>query len=491
MTTWRVILLHPSPGRPNLRREPNARMTPLPRDNGHMTQATRSPQARTTYILGAGFSRAVSSDMPITDELGSLAADRMGLVHVSTVPHFVGDGITFETWMTWLSERQPYQSESEHLEDQAMFARFTQTLASILEERETAAKRGGLPGWLSDFIDVLHHSSADVITMNYDTLIESALDLDVRLDSSGRVDSSSVVTGFPNGPVMMFTAEREFAERGSFKLHKLHGSVDWFSVPGDRSGSTLGRLSPERFRNPAVRDMAAGGREVFLVPPTSTKSGYFDNPKTRFVWGSSRRALQEAGRVVLMGYSLPLTDSAITRLLWSTLANGNQEIVVVDRAPKPICGRLEALGIDPSRITSHEGSDCVANYVDALVGRLSSDLAHSLTSELADRPVAIGWNEHAVGAIIEHHFDPLEHTLHLTIDSLSQPLGSIRHPGNENPGPEARPTRTIGELLADGVSRRIVAHLADSTWTVAWKASTPPPDATDWTLLVPAGRRPT
>lgn len=389
--------------------------------------------------------------------------------------------------MSWLSERQPYQDEEDYYEDQARFAAFTRTLAQVLEESETAAIRSGVPSWVHEFISILHWSRSDTLTLNYDTLIETALDEGLTFDAKGRVRSGSVVTSFPRNEAVMFGDGRGLIEeRDTFALHKLHGSVDWFAVAGDRTGATLDRFATREHRNPMLREIAVGGRDVFLVPPTSSKTGYFDNPKTRFIWRRSKEALHNADRVVLMGYSLPLTDTALARMLWMTLASGKQEIVVVNPNAEDVRSRLVALGVDRERITQFTGLSCVEAFVTQEIDAHARSVASEFIAMTSDKPVAVGWSTNFMGAIVNADFDSDSSTLHLTLDALDAPLGTIEHPVNETPSVSARKTMTVGQLRQLGTPLKIVAHHDEQQWTVA--ARLPDlRDAPDWILLVPAG----
>ena len=111
----------------------------------HQIVAPTSP--RTAYVLGAGFSLAASSKMPITDELGRRAAARLEL---DDLPAFSPDGITFESWLTWLAERQPFLSEAEHLQDRARFAELSEAIAEVVTESQAAADEAGFPLWLGE-----------------------------------------------------------------------------------------------------------------------------------------------------------------------------------------------------------------------------------------------------------------------------------------------------------------------------------------------------
>jgi len=66
-------------------------------------------EARHVVVLGAGFSRAISTAMPLTDELGRRAVGllakegrRLNASHLTFGPE-----LSFESWLSLLSEEQP------------------------------------------------------------------------------------------------------------------------------------------------------------------------------------------------------------------------------------------------------------------------------------------------------------------------------------------------------------------------------------------------
>src|SRR5260370_35078036 len=101
-----------------------------------------SMEGKIVLVLGAGFSRAVSDLLPLTDELGNLILGRLG----SRTPRF--ERGYFETWLSRLAEVQPDLTESRNLENRALFLRIADSLYSILREREAEALRTGAPSWL-------------------------------------------------------------------------------------------------------------------------------------------------------------------------------------------------------------------------------------------------------------------------------------------------------------------------------------------------------
>ncbi|PWC06666.1 hypothetical protein [Mycetocola zhujimingii] len=431
--------------------------------------------------------------MPITDELGRRAASRLESPALANLPNFRADGITFENWLTWLGERQPFLGEAEHLHDRALFAELSEKIAIEVAASQLTAEESGYPLWLGEFVDLLHWSQSHVITLNYDNIVETTLDKSPRSDGDSVVRSADIVTGFPNGRGLMFGSGSYFEERGTLALHKLHGSIDWFSVPGDRTGATLERIPPNETRGTAAHRATIGGREAFIVPPTSTKGTYFDNPKTRFTWQQARDGLREAERVVLIGYSLPLTDTALARLLSMTIAGGQQEVVVVNPDADAVASRLGALGVEPGRVTTMSGSGCVGDFVDAEVDSATKELIRYLATQAESSPlspVAVGWGYAGWGAITDASFDARVGSLRLTVDRVDLPLAAISDPASAADGPNARHTVTLGALFRYGVPTEIVAQIGDREWRVCTRATPDAAEEEGWVLLRPAGHQP-
>ena len=84
-------------------------------------------------VLGAGFSAAVSSDMPMTGRLGELIADRLTSTGLA-VPRNKFSGPQLEAWLSRLAEPQPDLDEPRNLENRALFLRVSQTLREVLLE---------------------------------------------------------------------------------------------------------------------------------------------------------------------------------------------------------------------------------------------------------------------------------------------------------------------------------------------------------------------
>jgi hypothetical protein len=105
----------------------------------------------------------------------------------------------------------------------------------------------------------------------------------------------------------------------TFRLLKLHGSLDWWAVPKDVSGATLNREETYgTFERPAEltdeeRHRTLHGRERFIIPPLSLKGTYYRNPLTRELWRQADQALHRATRISIVGYSIPPADFVMVK----------------------------------------------------------------------------------------------------------------------------------------------------------------------------------
>lgn len=339
------------------------------------------------FVLGAGFSRAVAELMPLTDELGNEALERdpQHLGRAAAKSKFRGG--QFEAWLSRRADPQPYLTSVQAMESRADFARTTALIAEILDERVKEALKLSLPVWLGELLSIWHLRQSHVLTFNYDPLVECAFETLQLSDwrSSTRFQWGSLLSYSPEGKAGTSFGEVDGTSgpHPSFRLWKLHGSLNWLWVPGDSSGATVRRIRlPGLFGAPAPitseeAHWAAPGRERFIVPPAALKSGYYANPITREIWQRGYEALRGASRVSLMGYSVPQSDLSTSGMLAEALARGTvRELNVVDREPGggEIPGRLRQLGdFGVTILAEHSGDNAIPRYVDELVSCASKE----------------------------------------------------------------------------------------------------------------------
>lgn len=293
-------------------------------------------------ILGAGFSAALSDEMPTIARLADYfqrLTDYPELANLRKSPYsdFMDPRRPelFELLLTYLSQEQPWKAKAHALRDRAIFENISGHLGEYLascEDRafQSVARReaanGAIPKWLRDLTAWLLKTRTPVITFNYDTVLERAL-LWTPLNG-GRNDASHIdksVYGLSLTPLV--TPEgKPLSEAASsmFHLVKLHGSINWFySGVGGFPGEDVHyypiqkQLSPVECYQEATK--LAKGKVPLIIPPILDKRSFYGHHLVRSLWSDARYYLEQADEIFCVGYSMPLTDLT-TRLLFLSVS---------------------------------------------------------------------------------------------------------------------------------------------------------------------------
>lgn len=351
------------------------------------------------FILGAGFSKAIGTRMPTLNELGlriSLPFRRTpsfrllppaakAALKASRMP-----GGSLEAWLSHLATPAPFLDQSERLHNAAIAQELIRLIVAEIERSEAFTLGGQMPAWLGRLVSLWDRLGATIITFNYDTLVEMAV----------------------NAAQMPWTIRTlsDPKQGGAFSFHKMHGSINWWWIPSDRIGTTV-QPAPlaGRWGDPR-RSSSIPGMERFIVPPLAVKSDFYDLSVTRENWLTAREALQKASRVVLMGYSAPVTDLTVASLL-SNYADPNLSCEVVNTSPDEIVGRLQGLGL--KKATGLHADEPIREFTERYEDATSRKVAGSLVSLFngmdisPDDPVVAG-------------VSGLTHSLHLPITEIRE-----------------------------------------------------------------------
>jgi len=145
-----------------------------------------------------------------------------------------------------------------------------------------------------------------IITFNYDTLVEDSLKtLDVPFSYGTVLDDQQT--------------------EARLRILKLHGSVNWgiqrpkkfagmdtISLSEARRIKTAAKMIPDLHKFQDYTALRKASMAPVIVPPTWQKGG---EPHLADVWDDAVKALRTATRVVIIGYSIPPTDTHFKYLL--------------------------------------------------------------------------------------------------------------------------------------------------------------------------------
>lgn len=325
------------------------------------------------YLLGAGFSRAASDQMPLMADLADELTRSFGY-DVDQLSAFDGD---LEAWLSFLATDQPWLTEPENLRKYAAFIEASTDIRTIVQGKVDLSISRPAPAWLMRFVYSLAQTSSSVITFNYDTILERiAVELRQASDFNDVYATPLPVRNLP-GEGGGFGKLKLTGP--TFRLHKLHGSINWFSRGLSRSVVTSdvylvpsrGIWAPDRGTGaaPVYGDLAP-----FIIPPVASKDAFYANDVLRAQWRSSASVLTDAKSLTIIGYSFPVTDSQSRVLFRSNLAE-DAKVHVVERdlgAAQRISSLFEN-GVREVTMTTGEGA------VEEFVSRTTPHLVEWFT----------------------------------------------------------------------------------------------------------------
>jgi len=358
--------------------------------------ANRPERSKAVVILGAGFSHALYAPCPTTDGLGEEVRARLAPFDREKMPTGKFTGGRFEEWLSYLSEPQPHHDVEEAAEATAFVLRVTRMIREMLTEVQDNGLLAEPPPWFFEFLSVLHVLRARVITLNYDNFVEcgtQSLGLQAP-DWRGpiRVEEHDILGGIPATAVpppseivnqtfgcLIPHPRSDPGPADTFRLMKLHGSLSWYWLPEGGGSSTLRRwylpgvLGQLWDQKEELRRQELPAHEVFIVPPAALKGQSLKEPVTRELWRRAAEAIQDADRVVLMGYSVPLADHSLVGMLSEGLQGRHVDIEIVNPRPCVVEERLLRLGIGSVDIKQIAGEDCIEQWTKDEVKRLAAE----------------------------------------------------------------------------------------------------------------------
>jgi hypothetical protein len=245
----------------------------------------------------------------------------------------VAFGEDLESALSYLADEAPWLSDSERLRNRAWFADASRVIAESVGAAQRHTVQQPEPTWLRPLIEHWISTTSTVITFNYDVLVEAA--------TYGLFGTGGNWSSLYRAPVVPAALRLSgiwgAAELASMSLLKLHGSLTWFwsGIDSDRNDviydvGLLTGWSHEGLSSPYEQTLPklTSDKVPMVVPPTASKSKFYENAVLSSQWKLAADAIREAEELVFIGYSIPKSDLITRSLLLTNF--GGKRVVPVD-----------------------------------------------------------------------------------------------------------------------------------------------------------------
>ena len=271
------------------------------------------------FLLGAGFSKAIAKTMPTMAELFALLEPLIGKADGFTREAYdYADG-NVETLLSYYAIPSPHDDMIEVLRKRRVAALLETGIGGLLQSREEQGEAEALSGWGKELVSRWHEQRSHVITLNYDTLVErlfegwrETLPREGERPGLGDIEPIPISSALARDGTGLFGSSHP----DTMTLYKLHGSINWFKSESEVNADTIYGLRPKQLTDEKYQKYVRDKRR-FIIPPVYDKSSLLNHDSIRSMWRHAMRsALIPAERLVVIGYSLPETDTAMRTLLW-------------------------------------------------------------------------------------------------------------------------------------------------------------------------------
>lgn len=306
---------------------------------------------KSIFLLGAGFSRAMKSEMPLLADL----TEKIAKTEIGARYSHLG---SIEEILSYLSQSLPWENQSTYLRKKADFIDITRLIGELIVSLQGPEKINFSKPALA-FAEHIRKTEAHILTLNYDTVIEQIVQSigDVHIDEMYPIslppadtrDGAGLFAHYPTANVPT--------------IYKLHGSINYFySGAESYFGETIYYSHESKLtRNARKEKKDIDDKVPLIVPPTFDKTVYFNNETIRTIWRLASERLASATRLVVIGYSLPISDLMMRSFLKAS-AKSIKELVVVDPNFEVSNQFKKLLNIAEANLI--DGAECFEHFVE-------------------------------------------------------------------------------------------------------------------------------
>ncbi len=314
-----------------------------------------------SLLVGAGFSKELFSQFPSMQELTldvQNDVDIQSLLKQIDIPlplfgRTSPNAVNIEDWIRILEDSGAYFKDSLVHERRKYLVKLM--MRRISENIRVMSSQIVFTEEQLDLIEILLKSRINILTTNYDLIFERAIQ---ELKSQNRIDINTPYDLNVGRIELAYKRKRETylsagqSDTSPFsRIHKLHGSCDWFSPGIDESEEIFVDISLiEGFLDSDLRVLS---REIcesmspLFAGPSSVKSSQINSKALKPVWTSAYSALRGTSIMFVYGSSLHESDSTLNGLIMEGLSTGGR-IHIFDLEPNEIIKRASKLTTDPN-----------------------------------------------------------------------------------------------------------------------------------------------
>jgi hypothetical protein len=298
------------------------------------------------FIMGAGFTKAVFPAAPLNRELLYALAGKPDSAALVLRDRYSTDDI--EIALTRLdSDMAASQVERGSLaeEDHKLRRRIETELGDYFSSFLASEELLATAPWLAQFVDQVFTSGDVVISLNYDCVLEGALDCGGKWSPNG---------GYGSPFTQPLVRDDEFS-KSPITVLKIHGSASFAIAPyGDKpEASAVNFVFDERFFPRSAKNTqfgyGAGTGRTYLIAPSYVK---VPTVEVAYLMLNALDASASATNLVIIGSALRPEDGFLTVILTNFLRQPSwrtRRIFIVDPAANAISSRLKQFwGVDVS-----------------------------------------------------------------------------------------------------------------------------------------------
>ncbi|MBU3182038.1 SIR2 family protein [Clostridium psychrophilum] len=304
-------------------------------------------------VLGAGFSKALCSSMPVIKELFENTEENSMLnSFVKRAKEKLNDYFDVENCVSYILSREIFFTDKEDIE---FYTLRKEILKHIYNEMKSCEPDADKLDTMGKFLCYCDEENILLVTFNYDLFIEKickringcgnfAVKYGIKLNQDPYQEGTKIDGG-------------DLGDK-NIELLKLHGSFNWFSMSKSDNADIDDIISVEQ----------DGINEIFIddvpfyVPMSNTKYKYFAGNFYKLLWKKMKYYLDNAEVVDFIGYGFPKTDFDNLMLFSSYKEKVKNIVIYKSLEDKQTKKRLEKIF---SSAQVH--TDGTINYIERII----------------------------------------------------------------------------------------------------------------------------